>query len=217
MKRIFSLLLAFLLVVPFAQAQNAQKDPQAQKILDAMSKKYQAMNAFKVSFTQTLESPSTKVKESINGDITVAGNKFRLAVAGQEIINNGATIWTFMKKENEVTISDFDPEEQEMTPNQIYTLYQKGYRYVYAGEEKVGGEAVHVVDLTPDDRDNQVFKVRLHISKKDNSIKSWKMFRKNGNRYTYSVKKFTANPPLENNYFAFDKSKYKGVKVVDLR
>jgi outer membrane lipoprotein carrier protein len=217
MKRLFSLLLAFLMVASIVQAQNTQKDPQAQKILDAMSKKYQAMNAFKVSFTQTLESPSTKVKESINGDITVAGNKFRLAVAGQEIINNGATIWTFMKKENEVTISDFDPSEQEMTPNQIYTLYQKGYRYVYAGEEKEGGEAVHVIDLTPDDRENQVFKVRLHISKKDNSIKSWKMFRKNGNRYTYAVKKFTPNPPLENNFFAFDKSKHKGVKVVDLR
>ncbi|MFB9863842.1 outer membrane lipoprotein carrier protein LolA [Rufibacter immobilis] len=217
MKRFFSFLLALLAVVQLTQAQNVQKDPQAEKILDAMSKKYQALNAFKVNFTQTLESPSAKVKESISGDITISGNKYRLAVAGQEIINNGATIWTFMKKENEVTVSDNDPDEQEMTPNQIYTLYKKGYRYVYGGEEKEGGEAVHVIDLTPNDRENQIFKVRLHISKKDNSIKSWKMFRKNGNRYTYKITKFTPNPPVTATTFAFDKSKYKGVKVVDLR
>ncbi|GGK64723.1 outer membrane lipoprotein carrier protein LolA [Rufibacter glacialis] len=217
MKRIFSFLLALITLVPLAQAQNVQKDPQAEKVLDAMSKKYQAMNAFKVGFTQTVESPSAKVKESINGDITVSGNKYRLAVAGQEIINNGATVWTIMKKEGEVTISDNDPDEQEMTPNQIYTLYKNGYRYVYAGEEKEGGEAVHVIDLTPNDRENQIFKVRLHISKKDNSLKSWKMFRKNGNRYSYKINKFTANPPVDAGTFAFDRAKYKGLKVVDLR
>ncbi|WP_066839689.1 LolA family protein [Rufibacter ruber] len=217
MKRFFSLLLALFAVVQLASAQNNSKDPAAQKVLDAMSKKYQAMSAFKVNFTQTLESPSAKVKENMTGDITVAGNKFRLSVAGQEVINNGSTIWTFMKDVNEVTVSDYDPEETEMTPSQIYNLYKKGYKYVYAEEAKEGGEAVHVIDLSPEDRDNQVYKVRLHISKKDHSLKSWKMFRKNGNRYTYTVKKFTPNPPVTASTFAFDKSKYKGVKVVDLR
>lgn len=214
MKRFFSFLLALLFV---AQVASAQKDPKAEQILDAMSKKYQAMKAFKASFSQTLESQSAKVKETINGDITVAGNKFRLSVAGQEIINNGTTIWTFMKKENEVNISDNDPDEQELTPNQIYTLYKKGYKYNYSGEQKLGGETVNVIDLTPEDKSNQVFKVRMFISKKDNSIKSWHMFRKNGNRYVYTIKKFTPNPPLAANFFTFDKAKYKGVKVVDLR
>ncbi|WP_192821768.1 outer membrane lipoprotein carrier protein LolA [Rufibacter sp. LB8] len=217
MKRIFSMLLAFFTLVQVASAQNNPKDPEALKVLDAMSKKYQAMKAYSVSFTQLLESPQAKVKETIAGDITVSGNKFRLAVAGQEIINNGTTIWTYMKKENEVNISDFDPEEQELTPDQIYNLYKKGYKYVHSGEEKIAGETVHVIDLTPDDRNNQVFKVRLHISKKDNSLKSWKMFRKNGTRYTYTIKKFTANPPVNASTFTFDKTKYKGVKVVDLR
>ncbi|AMM51499.1 cell envelope biogenesis protein LolA [Rufibacter sp. DG15C] len=214
MKRFFSFLIALMTVAQFA---SAQKDPKAEQILDAMSKKYQAMKAFKATFSQTLESQNAKVKETINGDITVSGNKFRLAVAGQEIINNGTTIWTFMKKENEVNISDNDPDEQELTPNQIYTLYKKGYKYNYSGEQKLGGETVHVIDMTPEDKTNQVFKVRMFISKKDNSIKSWQMFRKNGNRYVYTIKKFSPNPVLPANHFAFDKAKYKGVKVVDLR
>ena len=43
------------------------------------------------------------------------------------------------------------------------------------------------------------------------------MFRNNGNRYTYTIKQFNPNPAVDANYFAFDKSQYKGVKVIDLR
>jgi hypothetical protein len=37
-----------------------------------------------------------------------------------------------------------------------------------------------------------------------------------GNKYLYTVKKFTPTE-IDDNYFAFDKSKYKGVEVIDLR
>ena len=44
------------------------------------------------------------------------------------------------------------------------------------------------------------------------------MFNKNnGNRYTYTIKNFSPNVPLDANTFNFDKAKYKGVKVIDLR
>jgi hypothetical protein len=43
------------------------------------------------------------------------------------------------------------------------------------------------------------------------------MFKKNGNRYSFSIKKFDPNPVVDAGTFTFDKSKYKGVKVIDLR
>ena len=153
----------------------------------------------------------------MEGDITVSGNKFRLKLSGQEVINNGTTVWTYMKSENEVNISESDPEEQELSPNKIYSMYKKGYKYVYLADEKINGELCSVVELTQEDKSNPVFKVRMNISKKDNSVKSWKMFRNNGNRYTFTIKQFTPNVPVDANTFAFDKSKYKGVKVIDLR
>ncbi|KAA9340601.1 LolA family protein [Adhaeribacter soli] len=214
MKRI-SILFFFLFSI--VQLSFAQQDPKAAKILDAMSKKYQAMKAFRASFVQTLENPSAKIKENMEGDITVSGNKFRLKMSGQEVINNGATIWTYMKSENEVNISENDPDEQEMSPNRIYTMYKKGYKYVYLNDEKVDGELCSVIELSPEDKSNPIFKVRMLISKKDNSVKSWKMFKNNGNRYTFTIKEFTPNVPVDGNTFAFDKTKYKGVKVIDLR
>ncbi|WBO85542.1 LolA family protein [Hymenobacter yonginensis] len=205
------------LSVSLSSAASAQQDPKAGKILDQMSAKYQAMKAFRANFTQTLENDATKVKENLSGDILVSGQKFRLKISGQEVINNGQTVWTYMKSENEVNISDFEADEQEISPSQIYTLYKKGYKYSYVQEAKENGEAVDVIELSPEDRSNPVFKVRLKVSKVDKSVKSWQMFKKNGNRYTFKINKFTPNVPVDATTFNFDKSKYKGVKVIDLR
>ncbi|GAB2968022.1 hypothetical protein GCM10027048_43560 [Hymenobacter coalescens] len=205
------------LAAAFMQSADAQQDPKAAKILDQMSAKYQAMKSFKASFTQTLENQTAKVKENMNGDIIVSGTKFRLKLNGQEVINNGQTMWTYMKSENEVNISDYEADDQEISPSQIYTLYKKGYKYTYAGETKEGGVACDVIELSPEDHNNQVYKVRLNVSKVDKSVKSWKMFKKNGNRYTFAIKKFEPNTPVDATTFAFDKAKYKGVKVIDLR
>ena len=214
MKNYLSLLVVALLpTLPAA----AQQDPKAGKILDQMSAKYQTLKAYNATFIQTLESPGLKGKENISGDITVSGEKFRLKLSGQEVINNGTTMWTYLKNENEVNISDSDPEEQEMSPAQIYTMYKKGYKYSYVEQVKDGGEVCDVIELSPESRTADVFKVRLMVRQKDRSIKNWKMFKKNGNRYTFAIKKFLANPPVDATTFVFDKAKYKGVKVVDLR
>lgn len=214
MKKLTLVLLAVLALVQYS---FAQYDPKAAKILDEMSRKYQTMKSFKASFEQTLENQNAKIKETMTGDITVMGNKFRLVMAGQEIINNGSTIWTFMQKENEVNISDYDPEEDEISPTQIYTMYKKGYKYRFVEEKNEGGQVYEMIELAPEDRSNPVFKVVLQINKKDKSLKSWKMFKNNGNRYTYTIKNFIPNAAVDGNYFTFDKTKYKGVKVIDLR
>jgi outer membrane lipoprotein carrier protein len=214
MKQITFLLLLFSFT--FTQSARAQ-DQKARQILDAMSKKYQALKAFRVNFSQSLENAGTKMQENLDGEITVMGDKFRLRTDDQEIINNGNTIWTYIKSENEVNISENDPEEQGMTPNRIFTMYKKGYKYAYVDETQEAGELCDVIELSPEDRNDPVFKVRLNISKKDKALKSWKMFRNNGNRYTYTISNFTPNPNVDNNFFAFDKSKFKGVKVIDLR
>lgn len=213
MKKIFALLFAATL----ATAASAQQDPKAGKILDQMSAKYQQMKAFNATFTQTLENDAAKVKENLSGDITVSGQKFRLKMNGQEVINNGQTVWTYMKAENEVNISDSDPDDQQISPSQIYTLYKKGYKYTYVQEARENGVLCDIIELSPEDRTNQIYKVRMVVSKADKSVKSWKMFKKNGNRYTVTIKKFQPNVPVDATTFTFDKSKYKGVKVIDLR
>ena len=210
--------LMYLLVFLFVCVSSAfaQKEKRAAEILDAMSQKYKAIPAFKAQFSYTLESPSTGVNETYKGDLAVKGTKYHLNMGEQEIINNGSTVWTYLKEANEVNISDYEPDEDEISPSKIFTIYKQGYKYAFLEETKEAGQIYEVVELTPEDKTKQVFKVRLTVNKKDKSMRSLKVFEKNGNRYLYTVQKFTPTE-IDDNYFAFDKSKYKGVEVIDLR
>ncbi|MFN3404934.1 MAG: LolA family protein [Cytophagaceae bacterium] len=195
----------------------AQQDPKAAAILDQVSKKYSSIASYKAKFTYTMESPGAGINETSEGEIVVKGHKFHLNMGGQEIINNGTTVWTYLKEANEVNISDYQPSDDDITPSRIFNMYKKGYKYTFLSEKTENGKVYEVIDLIPEDRKTSFFKVRLEVNKKDKTLKSWTIFEKNGNRYVYSVKSFTPDFPVEDSFFNFDKSKYQGVEVIDLR
>jgi outer membrane lipoprotein-sorting protein len=195
----------------------AQYDPKALEILEAMSKKYKAIPTFEANITSAMTNETDGVKEEFKGKITVKGDKFKLILDDQEITNNGATVWTYLPSAKEVSIDNFDPKSDEINPVKIFEIYKKGFKYVYLGEKTEAGVAVDEVDLVPEKKNAQYFKIKMMISKKDKSIHSWTMFDRSGNRYRYSITKFTPNLKLDDAFFTFDVKKYPGVEVNDLR
>jgi outer membrane lipoprotein-sorting protein len=104
-----------------------------------------------------------------------------------------------------------------LSPTKIYTIYKKGYKYVFLEEIKEGSQLYEVVELSPEDKSSKVAKVQIKVDKKDKSVKSWKVWDKNGKRTVFRVDKFMPNAPADDKIFTFDKKKYPGVEVVDLR
>ena len=192
-------------------------DKEAKKILDAMSEYYQKIGSFQSDFSYAMEIPDQTGTEEFEGEITVEGDKFRLKMGGQEVINDGSTVWTYLEEANEVNIDDYDPEEGDISPTQIYNAYQRGFKYNYVGDETIDGTAYQVVDLTPENTNNQFYKIRLHISQDDSMLKRWKIFEKNGTRYTYEIDNFDPQAEVEEDAFTFNEKEHKGVEVVDLR
>lgn len=209
-------LLAVLLLILAATAQ-AQYDPKALEILDAMSKKYKVIPSFEANFSYTLTNEVEKINEEFKGKMMVKGDKYRLILPEQEVINNGTTVWTYLPEAKEVNIDNFDPASDDINPSKFYEIYKKGFKYLYLEDKTEGGVLCEVVDLVPEKRDAQYFKVRMNIIKKDKSIHSWTMFDKAGNLYKYTITKFNAAAKIDDTTFAFDPKKYPGVEVVDLR
>ena len=204
-----------ILSLSFSLSSFAQ-DAKAKNILDAMSKSFKAMNAFQANFTYSTE--GVGVKETAKGDVTVKGTKFRLKMVGQEIYNNGQTVSTFIKENNEVTINNYEPSDNDINPAKIYSIYKKGYKYVFVEEQKQGTTVYEVIELTPENKTSQVKNVRISVDKKDKSVKAWKITNKDGKKTIFKVDKFMANPAgITDAYFTFDKTKNPGVEVVDLR
>jgi outer membrane lipoprotein carrier protein len=195
----------------------AQYDPKALEILEAMSKKYKAITSFEANLTSSLTNDSEGVKEEFKGKITVKGEKFRLSLDDQEIYNNGTTVWTYLPSAKEVNIDNYDPESDEVSPTKIFDMYKKGFKYLYIADKTENGVVLEEVDLVPEKKDAQYFKIKMFIVKKDKTIQSWTMFDRSGNRYKYTITKFTPNMKVDDTYFNFDIKKYPGIEVIDLR
>ena len=189
------------------------QDSKAGAIIDAMQKKYKSMKTFGASFTYGTDGSA----QTIQGNITVKGTKYRLKTGGQEIYNNGKEVSTYIKETNEVNISDYEPSESDLNPAKVYTFNKKGFRYVFVQEVKEGGESYEVIEMSPEKKGTQISKVKIKLNKKDKSVKSWVVTDKNGKRQTFKVNKFTPNVAVDDTYFVFDKAKFPGVEVNDLR
>jgi outer membrane lipoprotein-sorting protein len=205
----------------------AQKDVQAKKILNQVSAKYRSYDVIKTTFTFTYENPQANTKDSQTGTMISKSksNKYRVTIfspedklaVDEEIISDGKNQWTYVKKNKEVELSDVDNSSESMNPAQIFTIYEKGYKYVYNGDAKVDGKLCQVIDLTPEDEKKPFFKIRLSIDKAKKQIFSAMIFDKNGSKYNYIIRTFTPNIKVPESTFTFDKKNYPGVELVDLR
>jgi outer membrane lipoprotein carrier protein len=213
MKSVFS----FLVLILVSVSSLAQYDPKALQTLEAMSNKYKAIAAFEANIAYTLINEVENINEQFSGKITVKGDKFRLTLPEQEVINNGSTIWTYLPAAKEVNIDNYDPTSEDVNPSKIYEIYKKGFKYLYLQDRSEDGVLCEEIDLVPEKKDAQFFKIKMLISKKDKSIQSWTMFDKGGNKYKYTIAKFNPNVKVEDSFFTFDPKKYPGVEVIDLR
>ncbi|MBI3483353.1 MAG: outer membrane lipoprotein carrier protein LolA [Bacteroidetes bacterium] len=201
----------------FIRTAVAQYDPKALEVLEGMSKKYKSIGAFEANLTSTLVNESAGVKDEFKGKITVKGDKYRLELPEQQVYNNGTTVWTYLPANKEVNIDNFDPKSDDLNPSKIFEMYKKGFKYLLIGDKNEAGTLCDEIDLVPEKKDAQYFKIKMMISKKDKSVASWTMFDRGGNRYKYIITKFTPNVKVDDSFFAFDVKKFPGVEAVDLR
>ncbi len=203
----------------FGFTANAQTDAKAKQILAEVSKKYRSYDVVKTDFSFTLNNAQAKVKETQQGTLYVKANanKYKVAMTNQDLISDGKVQWTYLKNDKEVQISNVDLSGDALNPAKIFTIYEKGFKYLYTGDNKVGAKTYQMIDLSPIDIKKSVFKVRLSIDKATKQITNVVIFEKNGNTYTYNVKTFSPNIKVPESTFSFDPKKYPGVEVVDLR
>ena len=203
----------------FAQPKGiGTNDPEAKKVLDAVSAKFKTFKTVQAKFSLAIENSSGQSLGTKTGTLYIKGSKYRISVTGQEIFCDGANVSTYEKSTNEVTITRIDPTVNTITPQKLFTnFYDKDFLYKLNGTQTVKGKAVQEIELTPIDKSKPFFKVLLYVDKASNTIKGAKLFEKTGNRFNYSVSGFTPNAAVNDAQFAFDAKNYPGVEVVDLR
>jgi outer membrane lipoprotein carrier protein len=211
--------LVIVLILSMPGLVMAQQDPKAKEILDAMSAKYKSINSFQANLAYTMKNVTEGIDEAFNGKIAVKGEMYRLMMQDQEIYNDGTTVWTFLPNldEPEVTIDNNDPEGGDITPSSIFTIYQEGYKYLYLNSANIDGKSYDIVDLVPNDKDAQYFKVKIQIGTKDRLLRTFTLFDREGSEYSYLITNFKSDVNLSDSYFKFDTSKLKEDQIIDIR
>ncbi len=222
MKNFFTFLLlvcaAFVSQAQTSSNNPVKNDPEAKKILDAVSTKFRTYKSPEASFTYKIENAQGKAISSKKGTVKMKGSRYRVSIPGMEIFSDGKINWNYDKTANEVTIKDIDANGGELSPQKLFTnFYDKDFLYKLNGEKKEAGKTLQEIEMTPTNKNRPFHKVYLWIDKGTKTLYSARILEKTGNRYSYTINTFKPAITLPDADFVFNKAKYPGVEVVDLR
>lgn len=195
----------------------AQTDPAAKKLLDQVSKKYDAYKTIQSNFSFS----ATQAQEETYADqgtlyLNKPKNQYRIRLNTQELISDGKATYSILKEDKEVQIANAENNATTIGPNNLFTFYKTGFKYVSANDERVGNELLNVVELSPIDSKNNYFKIKLRINK-NKHIHDVLIFDKSGARYTYTIQTLYVNNAIAASNFVFNKTDYPQFEIVDLR
>lgn len=191
------------------------QDKLAKDILEELSTTAKTYTSISIEFEHSFSTKGNGVNEKSNGKLELKGDNFRIEMPEQLIINNGSTHWVYLKKMNEVTIMNYDLEDQDgLSPNKLFTVYKENYKHEYVQASSENGERMHIIDLFPKES-SLIMKIRLTINVQKIQIHTLKLYDKNGGVYVYNIQSFKTNIKVAP--FVFDTTNYPDVEVIDLR
>ncbi|MBL7983844.1 MAG: outer membrane lipoprotein carrier protein LolA [Flavobacteriales bacterium] len=217
MKKTFAFLLS--LFVLSGSLLHAQDDPKSKAIIDKMISKSRTYTSFEADFSSVLVNTASKLNVKQEGNVKVKGKLFRLSLTDNTVINDGKAIYTYSKKSNEVTISDPADMDKELDPTKIFSIYEQGFKSQFVEEKKeADGTVTQSLKLFPLEPGKKPYHtVFMVVDKAKLEPRMVKVLYKDGNEVTYTLKKFTPNVDLFDSVFTFDKTKFPGVEINDVR
>lgn len=201
------------------QATFAQQDVKAKAVLDKLSAKAKTFKTISATFMYELNNPTADINEKQEGSLISKGEKYNLNIAGQNVISDGKTKWTYIADAEEVQIDDATTEgEEALNPSKILTIYEDGFKYKYDKDITENGRTIQVVKLFPEKADEKPYhSALLYVDKVKNEVTKIELKGKDGSNYIYTITSFEVNKEIPDSKFVFNTAKHPEVEVIDLR
>ena len=197
-KILLSLVMAIFAIMSYGQT--------AQQVLDKTAKVIGNKGGAKANFTFS----NAKVG-SVSGTIAIKGNKFNARTGEATVWYDGKTQWTYMKKTNEVNVSNpTQAQQMSMNPYTFIHIYKTGYNMTL---KTVGSN--YQVHLTAQNKKRTVQELYITVNKKT-YIPSQVKMRQGSSWSTINVSNFSAKS-IANSAFVFNSKDFPTAEVVDLR
>ena len=147
MKGIISIFIIGLATSLSVQAQNTSA--KAKQYLAKASSRLAANDHLYLAFTYTFENNKVEppVVQTEEGNIAIKEEDFHLNFLGTEQIKQGNKIYTILKEDEEVQVTEYEENEsQAVSPVSILNSYQKGYSYkIEKTVKEKGKDMVYII------------------------------------------------------------------------
>jgi len=201
----------FIMLLVLGVSSYAQ-DKKAITLLNEVSEKTQSFDNIKIRFEYKMLNKAQGINESLDGWLLSKGDKYRLDVAGQQIISDGKTMWTFMESVNEVQINEPMDDEEGFNPRNFLKSWSDKFKAKILSE--TGNEVV--LELLP--KEAAAFnKVHVKVDKSKKQLMAITMFDGSGNEFVYAIKDFITNETIPDSSFRFNTADHPGIEIIDLR
>jgi outer membrane lipoprotein-sorting protein len=188
------------------------QDRKATSLLNEVAEKTQSYEHIRIEFEYKMINQAQGIDETLDGTLFSKGDKYKLDIAGQQIISDGKTMWTFLESVNEVQINEPMEDEEGFNPRIFLQSWSDRFKARILSE--TADETL--LELLPTE-DSPFTKVHVKVNKNKNELKAITMFDGNNTEFVYSIKRFITNQPIADNEFSFNPQDYPGVEVIDLR
>ncbi len=190
------------------------QDEIAKSLLEKLSANAKNYDNIYIEFDLMIENKNQNISEKQEGIIEIAKEKFRLKIEDQFIVNNGESQWIYLVDMNEVQIINNSDLDELMNPVNIFTIYERDYKYNYVGVSSENGLQIQNINLFPK-TSKEFIKINIEIDASKNQLRKIKIYDKNGGTLVYELKKISVNTKLEP--FIFDTKNYADIEIIDLR
>jgi len=188
----------------------SQKGSEAKKILDEVSQKMSSYDNIFIDFDYVLDNKEEDVRQELNGDVLLQGEKYMVNLFGSTQIFDGKKTYTVMPENEEVNVSNADIDDKNLvTPSKFYSFYKSGYTFYLGEKKKIKGKNIQFIKLIPIDSNSEVKFVLVGVDMGAMHIYQVIENGKNGTNTILTAKKIKTNQDLDPNLFIFSKDKYE--------
>lgn len=188
----------------------------ADKILGDLSSKTNSYKNIKATFAYKMVNTEADINEVTNGTLMVEGDKYNLNIAGQIVISDGETLWTYIPDSEEVQVNEVS-EEDGFSPSKLLSSYNEEYNAKMMDDISKEGVSFYQLKLKPKNENSNFDYVILVINKEKMQLADFIIHDFDGNVFSYEIKQFVTDSDIPTGSFKFDKSAHPNVEVIDMR
>lgn len=207
MKKHLLLIISILTLTANTFAQDAEQ------VFKATVNKLKAYNNIEIAFDYQMINRAAGIDELMTGTGHLQGDSYKLNIAGQEMICDGTTLWTYMPDSQEVMVSSVDSEDGG-SPLSIINAY---YDNISAKFLPSGDPSKMMIEVSPKEKDENFSKLVVVTDTKTMNLKEVRLFDNNGSEFVYNITKFVTNQVLPDNFFTFNEQDYPDAEIIDMR